>query len=275
MVSLPDNLAPNTVLKWRSARCQSKWETRLCVAAECWQFLEIMSVVCGLRLAAISALRASPDAELTRKVRDAGLVSLLLPTPPIGRRQYIVARPRIAEELRDMWDRADHDRIGLLLGTPQCCRRGFQRQWISGADIEPTWGTALNSRHERRGCHAKVQGYDEANIMVWPLGIRAVPYRPCSFDCPVTSTLGKEYLSIAEQNGRNEAAAIVRSALAWPAFWTMHRGFVKITTPVVAAISRDTRYESDAAYTVHRRASRRQSESQARAINPYGETWRV
>ena len=119
----------------------------------------------------------------------------------------------------------DNERMGALLGYPECCREFFLKYWVREQWFDTTW---------------PMVGYDDKptvqykqldprnNILLRWLGLRSVSHLPCSFTCQDTRGAAEAYRKVAKVEDWNQLMDI----LSWPVEWNSLHGIAQIITPV-------------------------------------------
>jgi 2-polyprenyl-3-methyl-5-hydroxy-6-metoxy-1,4-benzoquinol methylase len=150
-----------------------------------------------------------------------------------------LARHADLNRLKEAWDAHDDQRLGELLGYPECCRRFFHRVWVEGAHVDTTWQMALNSGDATRSATLiEVAGPALVNILYRWTGVRGVPHLPCSFDCVASAAFAQQLQDVGTSVGFVEEMAWVREILSWPAEWSALHGIAEIKTPIVKISTR-------------------------------------
>lgn len=245
MGDFQSDLPTCTWLEWRSPQAQAAWTPWITQCRNAFRKIEILSVISGYRRAAI--VMCSPEwataVQPPRKAPPLKVVQLQSPASSHGRSSparngsYAIASGEYIDTLVAAWgdggDGTDHETIGELLGFPRCCQDSFRKICVERRCKDPMWRIALNSASGVLERTATVSGHDEANVMLWALGIRAVCHRPCSFYCDATAEIGRGLLAIGAAHGLLEEVGRIRYMLSWPAQWSSFRASVEIETPIL------------------------------------------
>jgi hypothetical protein len=241
--------ANGTHISWTSGAEKEYWEDRIRKAARVWRHIEIASVVDHYRAAALvdcdtnemlhipsvlakSDLCVVPVAATNRHSSYHAKLSNWNPKQPLAYK-CIVARAQIASEFVIAWNRVDHDGIGEILGFPMCCRQAFKQFWTEQGNIDCTWSMALRSATRLEATSVAVAGYDETNVLLRWLGLRAVPHLPCSFNCELSAMMGRDLLMIGEKLGYRPEVATLKELLSWPVRWCACQGIGTVTLPAL------------------------------------------
>lgn len=166
--------------------------------------------------------------------RSCGLVQGPVPeapgaiTLPTGSGEVVVARDlptayRLLEALRH----GDREEIRRVQGFPECCAL---------PENGGPWGQALKTvgrcPEGAEGGVLKVRGFPEANTLLLEMGIRALPYRPCSFGCEASRGFAQQLLR------RMGSAQELLEMLSAPMEWDAYRGLAIVHTPWFEAVVR-------------------------------------
>lgn len=223
-------------ITWASAHAREVWEPRIRRVSQAWTETEINLVIAGAKPSALQ--HASPDElpALMKKLAPEGVIALPLVRVPAASGyqsasrtlnhgepwQYRVAitRPHLAADWAMAWGKSDNETIGRLLGYPECCRKFFQRVWVTERWMDTTW-----PMYGDRVCSSGVN-------MLWRWhGVRTVSHLPCHPDCPssvVQSNAAIDYMAVTHP----EEAAWMREILSWPVEWSALHGIAEIRTPI-------------------------------------------
>jgi 2-polyprenyl-3-methyl-5-hydroxy-6-metoxy-1,4-benzoquinol methylase len=268
---LPFRMPDFTRTCWVSDVAKKYWEPAIRRVSKAWRQVELLSVAESYRAATLVTCTAEEMAELPADIAHLGLSVIpvqisssargsystrIAPlTASTGRYVYhcAVGRLAIASAFSKAWRDRDDETIGLLLGFPSCCRKAFTDIWVRQNRIDTTWHMAVRCAKPSSDRVVYVEGYPEANVLLRWLGVRAVPHLPCSFDCPRTALIGRDFLCIGETSFTEEMA-LVREMIEWPVEWSALHGIAEIKTPVIklATNTDSTGYK----YVVRRKGSR-------------------
>jgi hypothetical protein len=217
---------------WVSPAARETWEPRIAAISAAWLVVERESVVAGVRKSALQnvtpeelpALMAAMAGKgvsvipLTRTAHANGYQSAtraLSPGEPWAYR-CAITQPQFAT----YWSKvglANDAAIGELLGTPECCRRFFDRVWSAERWMDTTWPYA--------------QGDIAAGSlnMLWRwLGVRPVSHLPCSPHCRESLALAEKLKALLPPEER----FWFREILSWSVKWTALHGVAEITSPI-------------------------------------------
>lgn len=222
MVKLDFRVPEFTRVAWVSPIAREVWEPRIHAISEAWLDLEIESVKINLRRAALVF-----GLERVNKFNLANI--------EVSKNRYAVGNDR--EKLARAFADGDNDRIGKLLGTPECCRKFFDKTWGNG-NVDTTWemsGAGDNVNH------VQVAGPVECNILGRWLGVRFVPHLPCSFNCNDSVIVARNFGLIWPKQELEWAKEI----LSWPMRWSSLHGVAIITLPILKVVTNTTPLSSD------------------------------
>lgn len=214
---------------WASADAQRTWEPRVRAAADVWVTLERESVYSGLRSSGLLLLTPFDFIQEQMRAAAQGLSLIALAAQPLGLGAYSAgqqtdgpqgmrcALTRDAAAWREAWQSQDDEKIGSLLGYPECCRRFFSETWGKGQTDPVPEGTVKSI---------------ECNTMLRWLGLRLVPHLPCRVDCAASVEQGRGFAALGEQLGFHQAVEWMRELLALPLTYSSLHGIGTVVTPV-------------------------------------------
>ena len=252
-------------MAWVSDKARDVWASRLAAVRASVRRAEWMSVVEGVRAGALLAVRTGELEDLQTAWTAHGLSWWALDPADDGLRRHWTAE-RAAMRIRDVrlvavaqkagrpdletaLARHDDSAVGGLLGVPGCCTASWMAPGGSREPLDPTWSYAgrLVRAQEEDETVRKVNGPETANVMWRWLGIRAVPYLPCSGGCAQSVSLAGELKRISRA-GDASAPAWLDAILSWPAEWTALHGIAEVRNPILKfCVATDT---TEGKYTV-------------------------
>ena len=232
MNALPDF----TRVVWASPKAREVWQPRVDAVMRDWAAVERLSVLEGVRQAALfnvqqddlvgeSAWAAKNGLALVplARVRSSGSYNAVV-APAVEGQPWSYRVVLVRPEHAGTASAQDDSGLGELLGYPACCRSFFDATWGQGM-LDTTW-----PMHQAAGPNGPL----EANILLRWLGVRAVPHLPCSFTCAETVALGARMLELC----RPEVAEWTREMLGWAMSWSALHGVAEIRTPVLRITTR-------------------------------------
>ena len=197
-------LPPFMRFAWATPAARKRWLAPLGRLAHQVRTAEWQSVAAGVRAAAIIAAPRSQIAAIAGEWSRGGLRSLNLSpgdamrthlfngktrSPGPADEVHLVARSERLEELAAAWRAADLVNIAAWLGYPSCCAALLETVAIEQGCIDTTWAMVRGRTvHENGLWHADIPDAT-VNPLLSPLGLRAVPHRPCSFHCEASRAL--------------------------------------------------------------------------------------
>lgn len=140
-----------------------------------------------------------------------------------------------ALEFREADRRGDHEKMGEMLGYPKCCVRFFQRVWSEGY-YDPVWQMLDNSEVLDSDGYAVVRSSPFSNPILRYFGIRIVSHLPCSFSCPQSVVVGKEWYEVMkdlDERGAVMCWKLLRLATTWDSW----KGFAIVETSLFHGVT--------------------------------------
>lgn len=291
-----------TRVMWTTPAARAKWDEIIHNIVGAWLRLERWTVVDGARDSCLTFCEPHNLPELARWATKHGV--LVLPIAQVGvsdqysaaplpiaagrpwQYRVIVCQPQHADAWLEAWSggKANNEKIGELLGFPECCRRFFSRVWVDEKYLDTTWPMAVNGGYalgtdtealfETVGLRrVKVGGFDACNILWRWMGVRAVAHLPCSFNCPETVKVAKMFRAVGDAREFGEWLDFTDEILSWPVEWSALHGIAEIKTPILKVSSRtDMTAEK---YVVQREGSSYPLEGASGISFPYQNRQRV
>ncbi len=233
---------------WVSDHAHSEWGPKRQSINKAFVRTEVGSVAMGVRPAALMILNAEELGRLLQwcKPRLLNAVPIdkiaaegagIRARRPVGDEPFAyrvcVAGPHDIDAFVLAVQENQDERIGSLLGIPQCCRAFFNRVWNRDHKIDTTWAMAKNTSQKTSGAILKLQCDWRNNILLRWLGIRPVSYLPCSFDCAATRSMCDAFMSVMRHIGFSSEAEWIQEFLSWPTNWSALHGIAEIRNPVL------------------------------------------
>jgi hypothetical protein len=235
-------------ITWSSPRAREVWDPRISSVSTAWLKVERDSVIQGIRAGALQHVTPENLPTLIQELAPHGLIALPLGKSPRADGyqsasralndgepwdyRVAITRPQHAAEWSRAWAANDDDTIGALLGTPECCRRFFERVWKTKRWIDTTIPMCRDLSEKSTQTSDNAHGI--ANIppgvnMLWRwLGVRPVSHLPCSFQCVESLALAHKCRQILPETER----AWMDEILSWPVRYTSLHGIAEITSPI-------------------------------------------
>lgn len=246
MERLPFRLPDFCRLSWVSAVARDQWQDGLARGNAVISKLEEMTVLEGMRECSLVAVPADQFEERQQQICRRGLRLAVLDrfasnnryTTALTRTDATnatlwcaVGRDANAQIAHDCFQAGDTDRLGRLLGYPECCVAFFRRVWNQEGNIDTTWPMAAATPADGA---ERIREFDiapENNILMRWIGIRPVFHLPCSFNCSATRQVAKAIQHVARSTGCSRELEPLYRLLELPLQWTALHGIAEVTTP--------------------------------------------
>jgi hypothetical protein len=241
-----------TRIIWASPRARQVWEPRIRAISNAWHMIERFAVIDGLKTVTLQSCSPEELIELNNWTAGKNLIALAVdrhanslvysnattPVTPGEAWSYkvVIGRPDLASAFIGAYREHDDEQMGHYLGFPDCCRAFFTKYWQQEAwrDLTyPMLGPTLERDHD-------VGGYNECNVLLRHLGVRAVSHLPCSFGCTKSAEMGQELFRIGRRAGYEREMAWLADILSWPIGWSSLHGIAIVTTPILKVVSSTT-----------------------------------
>jgi hypothetical protein len=255
MQRLDFRLPDFTRFSWASDDAREVWEPRFQRIAQAWSAIEWMSVVAGVRGCGLTTVSPAEFVHAAGNWIKRGIFAVPIElqgvtrsysstSVPVEKGKPVVLRvvlgtPDTVAQFRSAWEARNQERIGKLLGYPDCCYRFFRDVWVEQGMVDTTWPMALRtSRPPDGAASVEVDGPPEANILWRWMGIRAVPHLPCRFDCEKSVELGKKLIAVGRNDGWGSEMDSLLEILSWPVEWSSLHGIAEVKTPLLRVSTR-------------------------------------
>lgn len=227
-------------ITWASPEARDVWQPRIAAVSAAWLKVERESVIAGVRPSALQHVTPEELPALMAEMAKHGLIVL-----PLGRTanangyqsasrelkdgepwvyRCAITRPERAADWTAAWAESNDSAIGILLGTPQCCRDFFNRVWKRERWMDTTVPMA-----EHRDFRTTRRASNTGLNLLWRwLGVRPVSHLPCSFYCAESLALAHKCEQLLPEPERTWH----REILNWPVKYTSLRGIAEITSPI-------------------------------------------
>ena len=228
-----------------SQEAENVWKPRITRITQALRWLEIETVVRGIRRGALIFCSNDELIEISRNLSMIGLVAVPLEVqgmlntyassfvPPVNglpiNWRVIVTDLNSFPEFANYWRGRDDIGIGKFLGFPKCCLDFFQRYWINEHYVDTSWPMVEAESKSKKVILYKY--LDSCNILLRWLGVRSVFHLPCSFNCNATDLLAESHFELLEKD-RPEELEWLQELLAWPIQWSALHGIAEIKTPI-------------------------------------------
>ncbi len=239
-----------TRISWVSNEAQITWQPRIQAIARAWENIEWLSVHAKIRTYALK--RIKPENLIVESTHWANYGLSVLPLsiereisstyssipqkPEPGKPIIIcigIGKLKNAHLLKFAWNSMNHDKIGILLGYPTCCRKFFDQIWRESGYMDTTWPMASNTLKSDIQDELDVDGSIFTNILWRWMGVRATPHLPCSFDCKWSVELAERFVKVGRDVGYNQEMEWMSEILSWPVEWSALHGIAEIKTPIL------------------------------------------
>ena len=239
-------------LAWVSDEAKLAWLPKIDKIQRAWHHTEWFSVKQGVRRVALTQIAPRLYPDKCNSLMKEGLFAIPVSIEASQNGSYsskgkavttedafvyrvAVTNFQDAAEFKEAWDAAATFKIGSMLGYPVCCTEFFEEHWVQNQSVDTTWAmseaTGEGERRLRRETHV-------CNNILWRwMGVRFVPFLPCSFRCGETVRAGMKYRDLLLQSGYDEEVKWMEEILSWPLEWNALHGIVEIRTPILKVIA--------------------------------------
>jgi len=144
----------------------------------------------------------------------------------------------------------DHKIVGQLLGYPDCCIDWFTDVWLEQKKVDPMYEAALMTKgHElHEDGSVTVYGPPELNRLSRYVGLSALPYYTCSFDCEESLKFASWWGELMKEYDEHAYDKLIE-ALSMPVTWSVDNYLVYVEHPLFRAAANG--FEVDKKHTVH------------------------
>ena len=155
------------------------------------------------------------------------------PGYPFLYRMILSRKDKDAISLKEARKSYDNNKIGQMLGYPECCCKFFYNTYVKEHYIDTTWPMAVGKITISNNFVEIPAIAAESNILWRWTGIRMVPHLPCSFSCIQTIHFGKQLYKLALSLGFETEIKWLLEILSWPVEWSALHGIAEIKTPLL------------------------------------------
>jgi siroheme synthase len=250
---LPFRLGGFLGVAWTSARARENWAPRLSQVRDVVRDVEWRSVANGERACALFSGNDTGNTSLQHESAAHGLswcavseadkalghywlTEKAIARSP-SRQAVVIANDRHLAEFLAAWRQGDYGVVGHMLGVPACCVETCQETCGDGQLIDPTWVYATRRNPDMQTNEITVSSsearVDATNTLLRWVGLRAVSYFPCSYECPATADVARKLEHTAEAAGSSREWEWLMTILSWPAEWTALHGIAEVRTPIL------------------------------------------
>jgi hypothetical protein len=178
-----------------------------------------------------------------------------------------VGRQSDLDDLSRARESKDIQRIGQLIGRPDCCREFHRHVREEQGLDDPTWALAMRSDGQLDGQLLQVSGPALSNPLWRWLGLQAGFQLPCRFDCQATVAIAERLAAAGRAAGFGDEFDWQGEIFSWPVEWSALHGIAEIRTPVLKI---STKTDATASTYIVRRTGDRYPAEGARGIRfPY------
>jgi hypothetical protein len=136
---------------------------------------------------------------------------------------------KMEEAENEMQGHARHDKVGELLGFPDCCRNFFLEDWIDASIRDPMYEISCNTPSSEAvggdNNHVIVkEPNDGTNIMWRYFGLSFITHMPCSWECQHSIDLARNRYRIMQENGYEEEADLIHDWMSQRFTWSAYHG---------------------------------------------------
>lgn len=158
---------------------------------------------------------------------------------PFTYRAIVVRQDAGVGDLARQFLAGNNEAIGRALGYPACCRRFFERVWIQEKWLDTTWPMADHkSDPDVRTMRYEVGDRWPANILGRWVGVRAIPWLPCSFTCQATTEAWLQEWGPLALEIDSDAVGWLRTLLGASWRWSALHGIAEIETSIFKVSTR-------------------------------------
>lgn len=134
-------------------------------------------------------------------------------------------KPELREDWTAAWNVMNNDKIGELLGYPECCRKWFKHYWQDNQFLDDILAMYENSNFS-------TQGPWQLNFFYRYMGARLVSHMPCSFNCEHSLEIADANFNLMKELGYVEEAKWLEEIFNWPVRWSSLHGIAEVRCPV-------------------------------------------
>ncbi len=240
---------------WSSSAARNIWSARLQRVGELRRWLELETVLSGLRDWALVQVAATELPNYSALARQRGLDLATLDCRPSEAAHarapthqpqlVLLAHPTRLEEFRQAVAAASDELHTVGAGYPSCCQHmADSRSGVAGSRFPP-WRVARGALagHPTSDAHTSSVHW-WSNILWASIGLVPVSHVPCSFECDETGALSRARATLMSDLGYGEEQRWLEEFLSSPVEWSTLHGIVQVHGPLLRTCS-DAPYTSD------------------------------
>lgn len=255
------DLVPFTRLIWKNKEAKEEWEPKINQASRLYNVTEWKMVSEGLRkCGTVHINKNNFEGMLERLEKDQMFFKPITRTAKYQgfSHKHITPRPDedydvygvICKNKGDCdafvkWSGSGsveiHNEIAKLLKYPDCCSKMFTTRWNNGI-IDPMFEAGLGMRKieylEEDG--KEIINLDnvpiEGNQMLRYFGLRITSHLPCSFDCPKTKEVAKDWIKVMKKTDL-EGYKYLKELLSLSFSWNAYYGIVQLDNSIFRGIT--------------------------------------
>ena len=137
----------------------------------------------------------------------------------------VFTKPELKQEWIAAWNPLNNDKVGELLGYPECCRNWFKYYWQDNQFLDDILAMYENSGFS-------TEGPWQLNFFYRYMGARLVSHMPCSFNCSNSLEIANANFNLMKELGYVEEAKWLEEIFNWPVRWSSLHGIAEIRCPV-------------------------------------------
>jgi precorrin-6B methylase 1 len=250
---LPFRLSGFLGVVWASAQARDGWAPTLSRIRGVVRGVQWRSVAMGVRSCALLTGEDAEDISLREESASCGLSCCELSGSDMTTSRYwlteaaierkpnwhgiVIADRRRLREFLTAWQERDYGIVDRMLGVPDCCAKTYRILCGDGDILDPTWVYARRSNPDVTINTITVRASDArvtaTNTLLRWIGIRAVPYFPCSYECSATADVVQTLKRMAEEAGSGREWDSLMTVLSWPSEWTALHGIAEVGIPIL------------------------------------------
>lgn len=224
-----------------SEEAKNLWADRIARIVSMWTAIERASVSTGYRLATLQSVSPEDLPAVSKEAAKRNVDLIVLEQNGISMSNtipYVKDKPwnyrvlisnrNITDRFLQGWMQKDNELMGKLLGYPICCREFFDLVWMQNKHTDTAWPMTGDVGNE-----VSYEDIDyRNNILLRYIGVRAVPFLPCSFNCVETRHVASNFKEVAIRSGFDVEWKWLTELLSAPIEWSAKGGIAEIKTSI-------------------------------------------